>query len=125
MRKARREHPFLPYIAAMLSGYGVTLALAVLFALFLWLMDGAVAGSGAAAVLIMAVGSFVSGRTGGVLKKMNGLKVGMICGLFYFVPLVLLSLIFGVCGGIMLIIKAVLCFAFSAAGGVAGVNRRQ
>ena len=125
MRKAHRENPLVPYFAAVLGGYGVSLALAVVFALLLWLMDGAVAGSGAAAVLIMAVGSFISGRIGGVLKKVGGLRVGMICGVMYFLPLLLLSLGFGVCSGIMLIVKAALCLAFSAAGGVAGVNSRQ
>lgn len=124
MRKARRERPLVPYLAALLCGYAVTLGLVVVSALLLWLIDG-MAAAGAFAVVLIAVGSFVCGRTGGVMKKVNGLRVGLVCGVMYFLPLMLLSMVFGVLGGAMMFVKLAVCLAFSAAGGVAGVNSRQ
>ena len=84
--------------------------------------DSAEAFSGAMSMITLAAGSFVSGRTAGMLRRRSGLKTGAVCGSLYLLPLVLLSLIFGTMAGLLLVIKLVLCLSFGAAGGVFGVN---
>lgn len=124
MRRIRRERPLVPYFAALLFSYAVSLVFAVISAVLLWLIDG-MAATGAFAVVIIAMGSFVCGRIGGALKGANGLRVGFVCGIMFFLPLLILALIFGVLGGVMVLVKLAVCIAFSAAGGVVGVNSRQ
>ena len=125
MRKARNENPMMPYLVALVVGYIATLVLSAVCAWLLYWLDGAVAGSGAAAIVIMAAACFFAGRLAGALRRVNGLKTGALCGVIYILPLVVLSIIFDVCTGIMLVVKAVLCIAFATAGGVVGVNSEK
>ena len=122
MRKAKKDPRLLPYAAGIISGYLLTLAAAAVIALPLSFTDIAADMAGAAAIACMAAGAFICGRTGGAIRRRNGLKTGMLCGALYFIPLMIISVIAGAAGSIMLPVKALVCLAFSAAGGVAGVN---
>ena len=122
MRRPKKEHRLLPYAAGAASGYILTLALAVPAALLLLVTGSVESFSGAAAVIIMALACFFSGRTAGMLRRRDGLKAGALCGVIYLAPLLLLGIIFRTIGGVLLVVKALLCVVFAAAGGVAGVN---
>lgn len=122
MRKPKRDNKIVPFASGLASGYIVTLALSAAAALLLLLSGSAEALSGAVSVIVMAVSCFFAGRTAGKLRRRSGLKSGALCGLLYFAPLVLLGVIFRTIGGLMLIVKLLLCVAFAAAGGVVGVN---
>lgn len=121
MRKAKKDHRALPFTAGLAAGYGLTLAVSAAGALILSLTDSSDM-SWLAALLAMTAGSFTCGRTAGKMRGRGGLKTGALCGVIYFVPLMLLSFIFGTAGGILLPVKAALCVISSATGGVAGVN---
>ena len=125
MRKPKKRRPFAPFTAGLLSGYLSALAVCAAAALVLSFTDLASSAAGAAALLAAAAGSFVSGRTAGTLRKRSGLKTGALCGVLFIAPLALLSAVFGLLGGVMLIVKSVLCICFAAAGGVVGVNREE
>lgn len=125
MRKPKKRRPFAPFAAGLLSGYLSALAVCAAAALVLSFTDLASSAAGAAALLAAAAGSFVSGRTAGIIKKRSGLKTGALCGVLFIAPLALLSAVFGLLGGVMLIVKSVLCICFAAAGGVVGVNREE
>ncbi len=118
-----RGKRFIPYAAGLLTGVGALLAVCVLAALVLSLTDSAGSAAGAASVLALAIGSFVSGRTAGMIKRRDGLKTGALCGIMFSAAAMLISLIFGEFGTIMLLLKPLLCAFFGAAGGVAGVNK--
>ncbi len=122
MRKQKQSSPFMPFWAGLVCGYIVTLLICVLAAVVLSFTDAAEKGSSAAAIPAIAVGSYVCGRTAGVLRRRNGLKTGALCGVLFMIPLVVLSLIFGLTGSIMLFLKIALCVIFGTIGGVAGVN---
>lgn len=122
MRRAKKERRFVPFTAGIASGYLISLLFAAAGAVLILLTDSAESFSGVMAMITLAAGSFISGRTAGSLRRRSGLKTGALCGIMYLLPLVLLSLIFGTMTGALLLIKIVLCFAFGAAGGVFGVN---
>ena len=122
MRKKKRNTKFAPFAAGMAAGYGAALLAATLAAGALTLTDTAASGSGAAAILAVSAGSFVCGRIAGKLRRKNGLQTGAVCGILFILPLVVLSLIFGLAGSILLAVKAALCLIFGMVGGVSGVN---
>ncbi len=125
MRRAKKQHRLLPFAAGALTGYAVTLVMTAVAALLLLLTDKAEGFSGAAAVIITAVSCFCGGRKAGKLSRHNGLRTGALSGVLYLLPLVLVSAVAGFFGTGMLWVKAVLCVAFGAAGGVAGVNSEE
>ncbi|MGN1340744.1 MAG: TIGR04086 family membrane protein [Oscillospiraceae bacterium] len=125
MRKRQRNSRFAPFGAGLLAGYLLTAGTSAAGALVMWLAG---ADSGAAwlvAVPAMALGSFLCGRTAGRLRRRGGLKTGAVCGVMYFLPLLLLSLVFGQVQGVLLTVKLLLCVGFGTAGGVAGVNSQD
>lgn len=124
MRKAKREHRAKPFIIGLIFGYAVTGIICVLAAAVLSLTDSAGAAAGAAAAVALSVGSFVCGKTAGILRRRNGLKTGAVCGVLFVLPVTILSLIFSGFGG-GLILKIGLCAAFGIVGGVAGVNKEE
>lgn len=108
-----------------MCGYIVMLAICLLAALILSFTDAAEKGSAAAAIPAIVVGSFVCGRTAGMLRRRNGLKTGALSGLMFMVVPLLLSLIFGMVGTGMFFLKIGLCVIFGTIGGVAGVNTEK
>lgn len=122
MRRAKKEHRLLPFAAGLIYGYILTLILSVAAAVLLLVTDSAESLSGTISVIITAAACFMGGRHAGKLRRHEGLKTGALCGLLYFAPLLLLGLIFRSVGGVLLIVKLLLCIAFGAAGGVVGVN---
>ncbi len=125
MRKQKNNNPAFPYIVSLAVGYAVTLAAAALGALLLSFTNGASENAWIAALIASAAGSFFCGRSAGLIKKRQGLKVGALCGIFYMLPLILLSLIFRRIGGFLLIVKVLICIILSCAGAVMGVNANQ
>ena len=123
MRRKKREPRFAPFAAGTIAGAAVMLVVSALAALALSMLGASEGAAGAAALLAIAAGSFVSGRTAGIMRRRGGLKTGALCGALLLAPLFVLSLCFGLSGWVMLIVKAALCVAFGAAGGVSGVNR--
>lgn len=123
MRKRKRDSELLPYAAGLVLGYAAMLLVSAAAALILSVTGAAASAAGAAAVLALSIGSFVCGRTAGIMRRRNGLKTGALCGLIFSVLPVILSIIFRLFGTPMLIIKPILCIAFGTVGGVAGVNR--
>lgn len=125
MRKRRRNSRFLPFGAGLVAGYMLTVGVAAVSALIMWITgaDGGIAWI--PAILAAAMGSFLCGRTAGKMRRRGGLKTGAVCGVIYCLPLILLSLVFGTAQGVMLPVKVVLCIGFGTAGGVSGVNSQD
>lgn len=123
MRKRKHNSAITPYAAGLILGYAAAILVSAGAALLLSFTDTASKTAGAAAVLALSIGSFVCGRTAGAMRRRNGLKTGALCGLLFSVLPIILSLIFRLFGTVMLIIKPILCIAFGAVGGVAGVNK--
>lgn len=122
MRK-KKKSPAAPFAAGMICGGAAALITAALGALLLALVGASAGMAGAAAIAASAVGSFVCGRTAGVIRRRDGLKIGVLCGAMFFLLLLVPALIFGTAGSFMLPVKAAICLAFAAAGGVVGVNK--
>ncbi|MDE7360642.1 MAG: TIGR04086 family membrane protein [Oscillospiraceae bacterium] len=125
MRKRKREPRLMPYAAGMVVGYIGALAVSMLAAGVLSLTDAAAKTAGSAAVVALIIGSFLSGRTAGVIKRRDGLKTGALCGLAFVLPLLVISAVFSNSWSVMFIVKLLLCTAFAAVGGVAGVNKDE
>ncbi len=125
MRKKKRMPKSLPVAAGLIAGWAAALLICVLGGLALSFSDMAQIGSVIAAMLAYAIGSFVAGRVAGGMRGRGGLKTGALCGILFFLPPLLLSLIFGMAGTFLLPIKALLCLCFSTAGGVVGVNSER
>ena len=124
MRKRKRNSKLLPYAAGLIVGYIAMLPVSVIAAL-LSITDAASKTAGAAAVLAMAIGCFLGGRTAGIIKHRDGLKTGALFGVMFVLPLLILSAIFTRSWSGMFFVKLILCVAFAAVGGVAGVNREE
>lgn len=122
MRKKRNNSRLMPFGAGLVCGYLLTLGIAAAGALIMWVIGADSGLSWLIAVPAAAFGSFVCGRTAGRMRRRGGLKTGFVCGLLYFIPLIILGLVFRTAGWIMLPVKLILCVGFGAAGGVAGVN---
>ena len=122
MRKAKKQRRTTPFITGITAGYAVTLLTAVAGAFIVLMTDNAETLSGVMAMISLAAGGFSAGRISGALRRRDGLKTGAACALLYILPLLLLSVIFGVMTGALLFIKLLVCVAFGAAGGVFGVN---
>lgn len=101
-------------------GYTGALAVSLLAAGVLSFTDAAAKTAGGAAVLALIIGSFLCGRTAGVIKRRDGLKTGALCGLIFVLPLLLISAIFYNSWSAMFIIKLLLCTAFAAVGELRG-----
>lgn len=125
MRKHKQNSRLLPYAAGLIVGYIAALPVSVFAAALLSLTDAAAQTAGAAAVLAMSIGSFLCGRTAGIIKRRDGLKTGALCGIVFVLPLLILSAVFGGGWSAMFFVKLLLCVAFAAVGGVAGVNREE
>lgn len=125
MRKRRRNSRIAPFGAGLLAGYILTGAIAAFGALLMCIMGADSGLSWLTAVPAEALGSFLCGRTAGKLRHRGGLKTGALCGLFYCLPLIMLSVFFGEIQGVLLPVKLALCIGFGAAGGVAGVNSQD
>ena len=115
----------MPYAAGLAVGVIVMLAVCALSALLLSFSDKASKAAGAAAVIALSIGSFICGRTAGIIKRRNGLKTGALCGIIFAFPITLLTLIFSDDGWGMLILKFLLCLIFGTVGGISGVNREE
>ena len=122
MRKKKKSRA-APFAAGMICGGAAALITAAIGALLLSQLGASAGAAGAVAIAASAVGSFVCGRTAGIIRRRDGLKIGALCGALFFIPLLLLSLIFSTVGSFMLPIKALICFSFATVGGVAGVNK--
>lgn len=125
MRKRKRDPRLTPYAAGLITGYIAALLVSVLAAALLSATDAAAKTAGAASVLAMSIGSFLSGRTAGIIKRRDGLKTGALCGLAFVLPLLVISAVFTRSWSMMFFVKLILCVAFAAVGGVAGVNREE
>ncbi len=125
MRKRKRNSKLLPYAAGLVAGYAAMLPVSVIAAALLSITDAAAQTAGAAAVLAMAIGCFLGGRTAGIIKRRDGLKTGALFGVMFVLPLLVLSAIFTRSWSGMFFVKLILCAAFAAVGGVAGVNREE
>lgn len=125
MRKKKRETRFTPFAAGVAAGYMAALIVAALAAGLMTITDTAAYASGAAALLAVSLGSLFAGRVSGKIRRKDGLKTGALCGIIYILPLILISLIFGLAGGAMLAVKAALCVIFGMVGGVSGVNSKS
>lgn len=123
MRRRKKHRRAAPFAVGLLCGYIAELIVAALGALLLSFTDIASGGAGVTALIAAATGSLVCGRTAGIIKRRDGLKTGALCGLLFFLPLLLLSIIFGAAGSMLLPVKALLCLGFATAGGVMGVNK--
>lgn len=121
MRKKKKRPAAAPYAAGVAVGLGAALAVSAAGAGAIAL-GGSAGLAGVLSAAAAAVGCFFGGRTAGALKRSGGLKTGALCGALIFLPLLLLSLIFGQCGGVLMWFKAALCTGAGAAGGVFGVN---
>lgn len=121
MRKKKNTSRAFPFIKGLAAGYIATIAVAAAGALIMWIFGADSGLSWLPATLAAAAGSFFCGRAAGKLRRRSGLKTGAFCGAIYFAPLIILGLIFGTAGA-LIPVKAVLCTAFGAAGGVYGVN---
>lgn len=122
MRRAKKERRLLPFGAAMAVGYAATLALSAAAGLLLLLTDSAEGLSGSAAAIIQTICAFLAGRTAGRLRRRGGLKTGLLCGIMYLAPFLLIAVIWGTLGGALLWIKLALCVVAAMAGGVSGTN---
>ncbi len=125
MRKRKRNSRLLPYAAGLIVGYIAALLVSMLAAAVLSLTDAAAQTAGAASVLAMSIGSFLCGRTAGIIKHRDGMKTGALCGIAFVLPLLILSAVFGGGWSAMFFVKFLLCVSFAAVGGVAGVNREE
>lgn len=125
MRKKRSNSKYIPYLIGMAVGLGTALLISAAAALVLSFSDAAGRSAGAASVIALSVGSFMCGRTAGVIRRRDGIKTGAVCGLMFSAVPVIFSLIFGRFGSIMLLVKPLLCVFFGTAGGVAGVNKDE
>lgn len=123
MRKKKINSKYVPYLAGLAVGYATAVLISVAAAVILSFSDAAARSAGAASVIALSVGSFVCGRTAGIIRHRDGMRTGALCGLMFSVLPVILSLIFGYFGSVMLFVKPLLCVFFGTAGGVAGVNR--
>ena len=125
MRRRKMDPKYMPYLLGMAVGYGTALAISIAAAVILSFSDTAAKSAGAASVIALSVGSFMCGRTAGIIRHREGMRTGALCGLMFSAVPVALSLIFGYFGSVMLILKPLLCVFFGTAGGVAGVNRDE
>ena len=122
MRKKKSDSRLMPYVIGMAAGCGAALLISAAAALVLSFSDAAARSAGAASAIALIVGSFVCGRTAGVIRRRDGMRTGVLCGLMFSAIHVVLALIFGQFGTVMLLVKPLLCVSFGTAGGVAGVN---
>lgn len=125
MRKAKKDNKFLPYLIGLVLGFIAMLLVCALSALLLSFTDAASKAAGAAAVIALIIGSFVCGRTAGIIRRRDGLKTGALCGFMFTCPTLLLTLIFGGGFTVILPVKLLLCIAFGTVGGISGVNREE
>ena len=125
MRKRKMDPKYMPYLLGMAVGYGTTLLISVAAAVILSFSDAAAKSAGAASVIALSVGSFMCGRTAGIMRRRDGMRTGALCGLMFSAAPVVFSLIFGYFGSAMGFVKPLLCVFFSTVGGVAGVNRDE
>lgn len=122
MRKLKRNDKLKPYLLGTLFGYIAMILTILPAAVILSMMRSASKGAGAAAVVSLMVGGFVCGKTTGLVRRRDGLKTGLLCGLLFAVPIMILTLIFSTKSGGSLLLKIALCVAFATVGGVSGVN---
>lgn len=122
MRKKKINSRYVPYLVGMAAGCAAALLVSVASAVVLSFSDAAARTAGAASVIAMTIGSFVCGRTAGMLRHRDGMRTGALCGLMFSAVPLILSVIFGQFGSIMMLVKPLLCVFFGTAGGVAGVN---
>lgn len=121
MRKKRKRSAAAPFAAGVAVGFAAALIVSAAGAAAIAL-GGSAGLAGVISVAAAGVGCFFGGRTAGALRRSGGLKTGALCGVLIFLPLLLLSLVFGQCGGVLMWFKAALCTAAGAVGGVFGVN---
>ena len=121
MRKNKRNDKLKPYLMGTLLGYAAVLLTVFPAALILSFMKTASKAAGAAAVISLAAGAFICGKTASFIRQKDGLKTGILCGALFCVPMLVFTLIFSRSADNTLL-KAALCVAFAAVGGVSGVN---
>lgn len=125
MRKKKRNDKLKPYLLGALFGYTAMILTILPAALILSMMRSASKGAGAAAVISLMIGGFVCGKTTGLIRKRDGLKTGLLCGLMFAVPIIVITVIFSSKTDGSLFLKTALCVAFATVGGVSGVNSSE
>ncbi len=121
MRKNKRNDKLKPYLLGTLLGYAAVILTVFPAALILSFMKTASKAAGAAAVISLAAGAFICGKIAGFIRQRDGLKTGILCGVLFCVPMLVFTLIFSRSAD-NTVLKAALCVAFAAVGGVSGVN---
>ncbi len=125
MRRIKREHRLLPFTAGIASGYITTLIITAAGAALLLATDSVAALSGAVSITAVAASCFAAGRTAGRLRRHGGMAAGALCGVLYLLLPLAVSLVTFNVGGVLLIVKLLLCISFGAVGGIVGVNSRN
>lgn len=121
LRRKKKRIAAAPFAAGVIAGLAAALAVSAAGAAVIAL-GGSTRLAGVISFAAVAAGCFFGGRIAGTLRRSGGLKTGALCGAMIFLPMLVLSLVFGQCAGVLMWFKAAICVVSGAAGGVFGVN---
>lgn len=112
--------------AASLIGFGVIFLMVLLIAFIITKLDVADNVISFMTSAALCTGAYVGGFISAKRRRKNGLLMGILCGVFIFFVIFVLSLLFAkTAGGMNGSSKLVLTLIFGAIGGVVGVNSKN
>lgn len=112
--------------AASLIGFGVIFLMVLLIAFIITKLDVADNVISFMTSAALCTGAYVGGFISAKRRRKNGLLMGILCGVFIFFVIFVLSLLFAKTAGEMNgSSKLVLTLIFGAIGGVVGVNSKN
>ena len=104
----------------------VICAVVLLLAFFVSTIDATDIILSAMSTLALCAGAFSGGYVSGKRRRRNGLLMGVLCGVFVFIIIVIVSHFFAkTVESFSMTTKLILTLIFAGIGGVAGVNSKQ
>ena len=114
-----------PVTSALLS-FAVMLVVLAVFAFIITKIDATDFMLSVMSTVALCVGAYAGGYVSGRKRRKNGLLMGILCGVFIFLTIVVLSAIFSkTVQSFSVPVKLVLTLVCAGVGGVVGVNAKD
>lgn len=122
----RRASYFTEPLIALASAFAVIIGVLCIFAFFLTKIDASDLTLSVMSTVALGTGAYAGGYVSAKRRKRNGLLMGVLCGIFIFLTIMILSAFFSkAVESFSPSAKLVVTLVCAAVGGVVGVNSRK
>lgn len=123
--KGKMSFLYAPLISSLVA-FAVIFLIIVVFAFIITKVDASDFVLSVMSTIALCVGAYTGGFVSGKHRRKNGLLMGILCGVFIFLTIVILSAVFSkTVESFSVPVKLILTLICAGIGGVVGVNSKN